>query len=133
MSEPKFLVDECLSPELARRLAGRGYDATAVRDRGRLAKTDASILAYCIAEDRILVTQNAEDFRKLVGGVEMHPGLIILAANAKERSWAELEGALVHIRANGNPDARSWMFNRVVEVAGAVVTNFELPPLVASG
>lgn len=133
MNLPKFLVDECLSPALAQRLVERGFDATSVRDRGRLAKSDSSIMAYCIAEDRILVTQNAEDFRRLVGDVAMHPGLIILSANAKERSWLELADALQHLRLHGSPDPRSWMFNRVVEVTGSSVTDLELPPLASRG
>ena len=105
------------------------FDATSVRDRGRLSNIDVSILAYCISEDRVLVTQNAEDFRKLVGAVEMHPGLIVVSANAKDTSWAELEAVLEHLRIKANPDARTWMFNRVVEVTGSVVTDFELPPV----
>ena len=60
MNPAKFLIDECLSPALARRLDERGYDAASVRDRGRLGSEDTPILEYCIAEDRILVTQNAE-------------------------------------------------------------------------
>ncbi len=128
MNSPKFLIDECLSPALARRLAERGYDATSVRDRGRLGKEDTPILEYCIAEDRILVTQNAEDFRKLVGDVELHPGLVILTASARETSWAELQAALQHIEAKSGPNARSWMLNRVVEVNGTTVEDFELPP-----
>ena len=129
MTPPRFLIDECLSPELALWLAERGFDATSVRDRGRLASTDADVLRYCISEDRVLVTQNAEDFRKLVGAEDLHPGLIILSANGKERSLAELETALLHMEQNANPDARSWMVNRVLEVEGTKARDFELPPI----
>lgn len=132
MTALKFIIDECLSPQLARRLVERGFDATSVRDRGRLADPDSAILEYCIREDRVLVTQNAEDFRKLVGSVEMHPGLIILSANAVETSWAELEAALAHVAQNAAEDARSWMFNRAVEVRGTKVTDSELPPVETS-
>lgn len=82
MNPPEFLIDERLSPVLAHRLVARGYDATSVRDRGRLSKKDTPILAYCI-EDRILVTQNVEDFRKLVAKAELHPGLVLRLAERR--------------------------------------------------
>ncbi|MBI2372377.1 MAG: DUF5615 family PIN-like protein [Deltaproteobacteria bacterium] len=68
----RFLIDECLSPELARRLVGEGYDATSLRDRGRLGLKDAEVLRFCVEEDRTLVTQNAQNFRKLVAGIDAH-------------------------------------------------------------
>jgi predicted nuclease of predicted toxin-antitoxin system len=82
----KLLIDECLSPQLARRLAAGGRDAVHVQDRKRLGAPDHEILRVCVDEDRTLVTQNAEDFRGLVGRTELHPGLVILAENSLERS-----------------------------------------------
>jgi hypothetical protein len=35
------------------------------------------------AKDRIVVTENAEDFRKLAAAVDLHPGLIILPSIAR--------------------------------------------------
>jgi hypothetical protein len=34
-----------------------------------------------------VVTENAEDFRKLAGSVELHPGLIVLPSVARNGSW----------------------------------------------
>jgi predicted nuclease of predicted toxin-antitoxin system len=92
-----FLVDECLSPELAQRLAKLGYDATSNRDRAKLGKLDSLIFEYAVQEDRIIVTQNADDFRNLVGNAELHPGLIILTANSIQKSWEQLERAIKHV------------------------------------
>jgi predicted nuclease of predicted toxin-antitoxin system len=74
----KFLVDEDLSPRLVRDLHNMGYEATSVRDRGRLGLLDHHVLEWAIAEDRIIVTANAADYRELVGNAGMHPGLWIL-------------------------------------------------------
>ena len=66
----RFFVDECVSPSLSRYLnAGGLHDAIHPRDRGRLRDPDHVVFARAIAEDRIVVTENAEDFRKLAEGV----------------------------------------------------------------
>jgi predicted nuclease of predicted toxin-antitoxin system len=88
----RFFVDECISPSLSRFLnAGGLHDAIHPRDRGRLRDPDHVVFARAIAEDRIVVTENAEDFRKLAGSVELHPGLIVLPSVARSEpngSWS---------------------------------------------
>lgn len=60
----KFLVDECLSPELVEVavLAGH-YESSCVRNRGWLGLKDHELIEKVVAEDYTLVTQNAPDFR----------------------------------------------------------------------
>jgi predicted nuclease of predicted toxin-antitoxin system len=77
----KLLIDECLFPQLAARLNAAGrYDAVHSVHVGRRGEPDHRVVERCIAEDRIIVTENARDFRRLIGGSELHPGLIILPA-----------------------------------------------------
>jgi predicted nuclease of predicted toxin-antitoxin system len=78
----RFLVDENLSPRLAAVFNELGYDATSVRDRGRLGMSDAAVLAWAVEEDRVIVTANGDDFRELIGQVDLHPGLWILPSAA---------------------------------------------------
>src|SRR5687767_12812385 len=100
----KLFVDECVSPELARRInAGGRYEAIHPRDYGRSGELDHEVLQRCLAEDRVIVTENAIDFRKLVGSEALHPGLIILPSVGRERSWALLEAAIAFIEASGRP------------------------------
>ena len=74
----RFFIDECISPSLSRHLNESGlHDAVHPRDRGRLRESDHVVFARAIAEDRIIVTATADDFRKLAEGVDLHPGLII--------------------------------------------------------
>jgi predicted nuclease of predicted toxin-antitoxin system len=72
---PRFLIDENLSPLLARHLrTAHGFDAVHVQELGLRGASDADILAHGIADDRIIVTSNAEDFRRLAAQTPGHPG-----------------------------------------------------------
>jgi predicted nuclease of predicted toxin-antitoxin system len=122
----KFFIDECLSPLLARRLNHQGIDAFHPLDLGRRGEPDHVVLRRCVEEHRVIVTENARDFRKLVGVAEVHPGLVLLPALDRERTWRHLEIVLVHIRAQEDPDA--YMVNRVIEVAeDGTIAVFLLP------
>ena len=100
---------------LARHLNETGeHDAVHPRDRGRLGEPDHVVLARCMAEDRVIVTENAVDFRKLVAREELHPGLIVLPSVARDRSLRLLEAAIVYLSAFG--DAPGAMVNHVLEV-----------------
>ena len=109
----RLFIDECLSPLLARVLNETGeHDAIHPRDMGRLGEPDHAVLARCLAEDRIIVTENAIDFRKLVGREEIHPGL--------------LDEAIDHLESLGTPS--NVMVNHVLEVSqDGAFQLFELP------
>lgn len=71
-------------------------------------------------------TQNARDFRKLVGAEDLHPGLIILPAVGRERSWILLLSVLEAITELGVPAV--VMINHVAEIdEQGRVQLFELP------
>lgn len=111
----KLFIDECLSPALAHRInAGGLYEAIHPRDYGRSGELDHEVLARCLAEDRVIVTENAIDFRKLVGAEELHPGLIILPSVGREKSWDLLEAAIAHLDGLGTP--ADVLVNHVLEI-----------------
>jgi predicted nuclease of predicted toxin-antitoxin system len=113
----RLFIDECLSPELAKRLNETGnHDAIHPRDYGRLGEPDHLVLRRCLDEDRVIVTQNARDFRKLVGREELHPGLIILSAVGRERSWTMLLSVIAAITRRGT--TIDGLVNQVAEVDG---------------
>ena len=62
----------------------------------------------------VIVTGNARDFRKLVGAVELHPGLIILPAIDREGTWRLLQRVIEFIATRGDP--MKVMLNHVVEI-----------------
>jgi len=52
---------------------------------------DHSLRELALREEFVFVTNNAGDFRKLMGEAELHPGLIVILPNVKPA-------------AQGNPD-----------------------------
>ena len=55
---------------------------------------DHQVLARRIGEDRVIVTQNARDFRRLIGKSRIHPGLIIVPSVDREGTWSALQTAM---------------------------------------
>jgi predicted nuclease of predicted toxin-antitoxin system len=115
----RFFVDEDLSPALVRECHQAGYDATCSRDRGRLGGSDRAVARLCMDEDRILVTNNADDFLALVKEAGLHPGLIAmpLATKDSERAWMT---AAIHsiekAAKEASKEPAAMMVNRVVEI-----------------
>ena len=83
----KLLLDEMLSPAIARELRARGYDVQAVAghpDREPLPDPEVMMLAR--AERRAIVTSNVHDFRlrhadAVTPGGPGHFGMIFMAGN----------------------------------------------------
>jgi hypothetical protein len=62
----KLLLDEMLSPAIARELRSRGHDVESVAGNpDREALSDPEVLALARAEHRAVVTNNLRDFRPL--------------------------------------------------------------------
>lgn len=124
----RLFIDECLSPRLAHHLNMTGeHDAAHPRDVARLGDPDHIVLARCLAEDRVIVTENAIDFRKLVARQEdIHPGLILLPCVSRDASLRLIEDAIAFLGTIGNPP--DVMVNHVLEVTEAgTFTLFPLP------
>jgi len=111
----KLFVDECLSPRLATALNLTGlYEAAHPRDWDGLADLDHVVLTRCLAEARIIVTENAVDFRKLLGRQEIHAGLIIVPSVSRDRSIELVSSALTYLANLENPN--SIMIDQVLEI-----------------
>jgi hypothetical protein len=83
----RLLIDECLSPELARLAVQAGHvESTCVRDRGWTGTKDWKLIAYVVEGDYTFVTCNSTDFRGRgpgsLGGEHakqpIHAGLVCL-------------------------------------------------------
>lgn len=81
----RFLLDENLSPWAAVELRKVGVDVVHLRNRGVLGVDDAAVFALPYREDRVLVTANVGDFRKLASSVEAHVGLVLVEDAALSR------------------------------------------------
>ena len=97
----KVLLDEMWSPVIARRLRDRGHDVEAVGERPDLrTASDAEIMAVALAEDRIVVTQDARGFLPLalaeVDAGRPYPALILTDKRRWPRENPRTIGRLVN-------------------------------------
>lgn len=77
----KFLVDECLSPELVELARTRGYpESTHVTWIGLTSAKDWTIVRWAADEGFVLVTNNTIDFTTLYKREVLHVGLVCLNA-----------------------------------------------------
>ena len=76
----KFLIDECLSPDLVAIARDRGSSlSTHVTWLGLRSKKDWTIVRRAVEDGYVLVTNNTTDFTSLVGREDVHAGLVCLS------------------------------------------------------
>jgi predicted nuclease of predicted toxin-antitoxin system len=121
------LVDENLTPSMVPRLAAKGVVAVHVAHIGMPGATDPEVWKYAYEHDQIVVTMNVEDFLHLAGGVELHPGLVVLRATGgltREEQCAWVEPVIDHLQTSGEE-----LVNKAVLVTGiGKFTIVDLPP-----
>lgn len=121
------LVDENLTPTMVPRLAAKGVAAVHVAHIGIPGATDPEVWKYAYEHDQIVVTMNVVDFLHLAGGVELHPGLVVLRSAgglSRDEQWAWVEPVIDHLLAAAAP-----LVNKAVLVTGiGKFTVVDLPP-----
>ena len=137
----KFLIDECLSPELAKLAQEKGHwESSHVTWRGWAGKKDWGLMEIILDGDWTFVTRNAVDFRGplmepgsrgLYADVTLHAGLIcITASDAAMNLDLQLElfeHALVELE--DNPDLVNQVLDFISDETGEVrVFRRKLPP-----
>lgn len=121
----KFLIDEDLSPSVARYLCENLLiDAVAARDRGLLGFTDYQILQYAFEEERMIITANIRDFEKFTRVSELHAGIVFIRDGALRRNeqMAVVEKAISAI--TNELESGRDMINRVFYVELDDTMNF---------
>lgn len=74
----RFLIDECLTPNLAGVAKSLGYEARDAVGAGLGQKPDPVLARAALEGDDIFVTNNARDFRRLYARFTRHPGLVLI-------------------------------------------------------
>jgi predicted nuclease of predicted toxin-antitoxin system len=126
----RFFVDEDLSPALVKECHQAGYDATCSRDRGMLSASDHKVAELCMEEDRVLVTNNADDFLRLAEDAGLHPGLVVmpLAGKSRERAWmATAIRSIEEAAAAENREPAALMVNHVVDIDDESCRHYDYP------
>jgi predicted nuclease of predicted toxin-antitoxin system len=76
-----FLIDECLSHELADLALEHGYHALAASRMWRLRKRDDYRVAkYALDHDLVLVPNDMYDLEGIYEQFEVHPGIVFITA-----------------------------------------------------
>ncbi len=140
MSRARFLIDECLSVELAGLAWERGYQASHLRDLGLLQRKDGQLAPVIFQGDWCFVTKNARDFRGPddskgssgeYAGVDLPAGLVCI--HGRPEGFTQIEQleafavALDLIEQNGN-DATNLLVEVVWAVDGIAYDVAEFPP-----
>ncbi len=89
--EPRLLIDACLTAALPEYLRHHlGIDA--IRSDAVLPQNapDKEVVAFAREQGRVIVTENAEDFRDLAESNPGHPGLVIIAGGVGKARQIEL-------------------------------------------
>lgn len=115
----KALLDEQLSPLIARVLRERGLDVVAAAERPDLIEaSDREIVDTATREQRAVVTNDIKDFRpiaaeRLTDG-RGHPGLILLPASRGRRrdatgALADAIESILRAHPDGIPGSEHWV------------------------
>lgn len=75
---------------------------------------DDTIVAKAITEDRIVVTANARDYRRLLAREPLYPGALLIEPWDRPHAWQLILLALAFIELQSRQD--DYMVNRVIEV-----------------
>lgn len=93
----RFLIDNALSPIVARRLVEAGHDVAHVRDYGMQAHPDDAVLARASAEERVLVSADT-DFRTLLSSSHAtSPSVIIIRRGSQRRPEQQADLLLANL------------------------------------
>lgn len=99
----KLLLDEMYAPAIAAELRARGHDVASAHDpdsRVLAGASDSDVLAAARREERVLVTENVRDYRRLesellAGGGSRHAGLVYTTDRRFPRGDPATTGRLV--------------------------------------
>ncbi len=107
----KLLVDECLLNKiLIEALITAGHDVQTVTQAKLISKPDSAVFGHAIAEDRLVITSNCDDFVELsmahIKAKHHHPGILLVFLynnQNKDMSVAEIIKAISNLESTKIP------------------------------
>jgi predicted nuclease of predicted toxin-antitoxin system len=95
MSELRFYLDENVSSEVADALRTRGIDVLTTPAAGNIEAKDHEQLAFALAEERVLVTQDRDFLRLDSQGIE-HSGIVYWKPQSRNIKYIIRELLRIH-------------------------------------
>jgi predicted nuclease of predicted toxin-antitoxin system len=128
----KFLIDECLSPELVALARALGFhESTHVTWLGMRSRKDWAIVRRAVEDGFVLVTNNSVDFRALYGRENLHAGLVCLnVASGLMRLKVQKSLFLLALDRFGTAEPVNEALEVTLTAGGKVVLErYALPPV----
>lgn len=103
-------LDENLPVQLKRLFSQFGHDAATVLDEGMGGATDAEVVAACLAEERVLVTQDLDFADIRAYPPAEYPGIVVFRLTSQ--GWDALlttVAVLVRMLAGSSPKGQLWI------------------------
>ncbi|MGH7727705.1 MAG: DUF5615 family PIN-like protein [Vulcanimicrobiaceae bacterium] len=107
----RLLIDEnCAERDFLARLRNAGHDVMTTVGALGVGASDAAIIELALAENRTVVTKDADDFRRQMSAHAEHAGLLLIYEDQHRlrRSAAALASAIDNVAAI-YPSARSYI------------------------
>lgn len=93
----RFLVDNALSPLVARTLTEAGHDTIHLRDRGLQAVSDEEVVELATSEDRVVISADTDFGTILALRQATQPSFILFRGDAERRPARQAEVLLQYI------------------------------------
>ena len=106
----RIKLDENLPLQLKRLFRESGHDAVTVLDQGMRGATDSDVALVCLAEERVLISQDLDfaDIRMYPPGE--HPGIVVFRLNNQARDDILAVGAkLIEMLAGSFSRGQLWI------------------------
>jgi predicted nuclease of predicted toxin-antitoxin system len=91
----RLYADEQFPRPVVEHLRSLGHDVLTVQEADNAGKSDAEVLAFAIANNRVVLTQNRRDFVKLHQSQPNHAGMIICSDDQNFARLAEQTHAAI--------------------------------------